>query len=450
MLRLTDPDQIKRGLLLDDPRLATERQYFDAWRGVNDRYGPAPAQPSGLIKVDGRPVESPEIQPVRLPFFRSITRWWVDALWGEPPQGIAEDDLAVWEKASRWRSVKGTGVALVYSDGTMRAIDPSDWWPVRDPVDADRITADVITWHWMSEPKRSTPNRVRVVIVPRGEGASTVQDFELAGQVLGDPIGPKASAGAAGVAVFGDGASDYEDVWTIVNEMQFRYGRLHRALNRTAEPHLSGPFSHAPDGYAYSPDLIQPADVGMRLGPEQITQLSQGAGAAARPEIRYLNNSQVLPTDGTPWQYIAPPPSAYQGALAALDFLLDQLVIATGIPATAFGLQQSQQQTQSGVSRERQLLTALQRVRHLRRELERAFTMVARLRGGQAEEVQWPSSPFAGFAGMAELALDLFRGGLITEAEGRELIGYSGGVPLGQGIEGAGLPFTAGAARSAR
>lgn len=450
MLRLTDPDQFKRGLLLDDPRLGVERDYFDAWRGVNANYGPAPAQPSGLVKANGELLEVPEMMPVRLPLFRSITRWWVDALWGEPPQGIDAGDLAVWEKASRWRSIKGTGVVLVYEDGTMRAIDPSDWWPVRDPVDAEAVTADVIAWHWTSEPKRSTPNRVRVVIIPRGEGASTVQDFELAGQVLGDPIGPKESAGAAGVAVFGDGASDYADVWTIVREMEFRYGRLHRALNRTAEPHLQGPYGWAPEGYSLSPDLIPPADLGTRLSPEQIDVVALGSSAAQRPELRYLNNSQVLPTDGPAWQYVAPPASAHQGSLAALDFLLDQLVVATGIPATAFGLQQVQQQTQSGVSRERQLLTALQRVRHLRRELERAFTMVAELSRREAAEVRWPSSPFAGFAGMAELALDLFRGGLITEEEGRELIGYRGGVPLGQGIEGAGLPFTAGASRSAR
>lgn len=84
-------------------------------------------------------------------------------------------------------------------------------------------------------------------------------------------------------------------------------------------------------------------------------------------------------------------------------------------------------------------MTALQQVQHLRRELERAFTAVAALRGQQAEEVTWPTSPFAG---LAELAIELFAGGVFTIEEARALLGYGGAVPLGRGVEGGGLPFS--------
>ena len=369
MLTFTSLDQVRPGLLWVSPRLDLLNQYHSLWR--ND--------------VSSRS----EATAVKVNWYRRVTDFWVDGLWGKPPSDIKPEIARAFERASEFRSIKGNGVLIVDSDTKPRVVDPSNWHPVYDPLDAERVTGHIISYfHHASavnpgKDESTDPDRATMLLLDAdGNGEKVL--FEVEGNTLGRQLSREAAA-LYQIVYWGDGVSDYTDIRDIVTEYEHRYSRWKRVLDRHSDPHLSGPEE------ALSADGIWQATAD---GQSMFLPLS--AGAEGYNYVTY---------DG-----------AQTGQQAALNVLLDNLHISTSIPATAFGLNDTS--SSSGVSRERQLFAALQKLRRLRREMTEALMSIS-----SEQNIDWPDTPFSGYVDMAESEIALVAAGITTADEARQHLG---------------------------
>ena len=338
---------------------------------------------------------------VQVNLYRRVTSFWLDGLWSQRPEPVPEEMASAFEKATRWRSIKGYGVVVAEPGRPFRSVDPGNWWPVYDRLDGDRVIGDLIFWRFLASSvyqpdELNLPDRVQVNWIPRGSGLRRAWErvYQLeAGQTLGTLLSERQYRTRGGVAAFGDGISDYRDLQSVVREFEHRLGRVKRVLDRTSDPFLQGP-TEALDSSARFP---------------------------------WPSKGGYLPVDTEGQRYAYVEPRGEQEAqFRALEVLLSQFHIISSIPSTALGLEgatNSLFNSESGVSRERQLFAALQRLRRLRREVAAALIAASEYAGAPFAVVDWPDSPFSEWSEIATTVVPLVEKGILTVPEARERIG---------------------------
>ena len=356
-LRFTSPDQVRPGLVWSSAALQDMAKYDQLWRNVK------------------RDV------PVQFNWYRRITSFWVDALWGRPPEGTTPEIATAFDMATMYRSVKGYGVVLAEQDGMLRAIDPANWHRITLPTDRDAVIGHIVSYFWkagQSPNGNEVPDMVDCIVVDAA-GNGTRRTYQFKGSTLGQLVMSQ-PANIRGVVWWGDGISDYRDVKPVIDEIETVYKAMKRVGDRHADPHMQGPetalnaagvFNVPSEGSAFLP-LSDDSD----------------------HEFGYLE----LPG--------APELQTYR-----YEAMFDQLTIMSSIPATAFGLEDTA--SQSGVSRERQLFTAVQKLRKLRREQSDALNDLLPLLG-MSSDVMWPDHVFDTFGDIAQAVAPLVTAGILS------------------------------------
>ena len=371
-LLFTSFDQFQTGLLWSSQRLTDMETYERLW--LNDAT-----------------TRLPDIK-TRFNVYRTTTEFWESGLWGRAPRNMSEDVAKVFEQASVWRSMKGNGIVLVDADNRIRAVDPSDWHPVYDEADADSVVGHIVTYFYNAHRAADSseqPDRVDVLMIP-SDGGGTRQTFTFEGQSVGTPASEPMQMAVKRIAWWGDGVSDYVDAKPIVDELEARYSALARVLDQHSDPHLQGPESALDaDG------VFRPAE-GSNFLPLPDTE---------SPEFAYVTY------DGK-----------QEAQLDAINQLFDQLQITTKIPATAFGLSTDAQQ--SGVSRERLLFAAIQKLRRLRREMTGPVMDISAELGSGMESVEWPNHPFSSWGELAETLAICVKEGIYSAEQAREMLEF--------------------------
>lgn len=345
---------------------------------------------------------------IKINWYRRITNFWQDALWGDVPSlsspvgdvELAPADLNVLIDASKWRSIAGYGV-LVRNAGTVRSINSVNYRPVVDPADKTLVTGHIIGMPYRQDPSPNDnddafPDRIRFWLIEASGGGQQV-DFHYSGATVGALI-ESVDIPDLFCATFGDGVSDYTDVFSVVKALENTISRRHTTLRRFSSPHIYGP-----------------------------------PGATERQmneEKRLIKQVWEQDEDGTPETIYFPVSGGdekveYLVWDADLDAsfnhensLLDSIHVTTSIPLTAFGLASAT--GDSGVSRERQMVSALRKARRLRVEVESALVQTYGITG-----VEWPEHPFGVTSYDVDNALKLLAAGVFDTEQVRRYLGYS-------------------------
>lgn len=409
MQYLTGFDEIRSGLRWASPHLDELHRLTGLWRGAPRS---APSWFEGYLREGG--------QWVQLDTFSTIVSFWTDSLWSRLPSPVSEDVVAAMSIGSQWRSVTGIGVVAQEADGRLRSIPTTNWVPVRDARTSDRL-GDVIGWPWLSErdPNREgeLPDRIDLVLV--GGDVNTRQTWSLGSGFQLDQLLSEEPAGVQQVVSWGDGRSDLKGVEPLILQLELRIN----AVARFADHHQDAP-------------LMQGGRLGPYRGPnaeaiqgwvdgkldDLITRRLDGMGLA------YMERES---NDTPPFEYVQPPRTLAE-SLAVMNFLVDQISMQTAIPTGSLGTNDQAQQSggdsrQSGVSRERQLFRAANRLRRLRLECEPAIEALT----GVAD-VSWPAAVFDDFATLVPAAINLVGAGLMDRAGAADLLGIAVATQTGQ------------------
>lgn len=407
-LRFTSFDQVKTGLLWQSRRLKEIDGYERLWANVPRQ---APAEFDQAIRQGSTWVQfSP---------YARVTSFWTDSLFGGEIVGVPDQVVDVFARAARHRSVGGHGVIVDEGGGRLRAVPAQNWHPVMDPRDGEHRIGHVLGWPWVAEPNVNsagdTPDRLDVALFAVDGGVNLRQTWELGGSQLGQLLEER-PAGIQGIEVWGDGVSDYRDLVSIFTEIEYRWNRFKRILDWHSDPTLQGPM-------LYEQLRVKSADQREALQAEQLepvadARFSSVSGAflareAGDPEFSYLDFN-----------------AKHAETVSMLNWLLDQATISSSVPASALGasLDMAAQgggnvDRQSGVSRERQMYSAVAKLRNLRRELEPALQRLSGL-----QDIDWPLQLFSSWSEMTSPVLSLVAAGLIDQPAAAELLGvtYSG------------------------
>lgn len=313
-----------------------------------------------------------------LNFYKVVTEFYNNAMWGQLPRTNGEKEiLHAFELSSTQRSINGYGAVLMVNDRHYIPDSRYLWRWEEDGI----LVGYVIGWPYLRKPDSIAADGIRIFIWQHDRELLTVQDWALRGTALERRLQQYNPPGR--VAVWGNGQSDYPPMVDLVNWFNTRLKKNTEMLNRFANPHLVGP-SEALDERGV-----------MSLNTEEGSFLATSDKDAK--DFSYLT-----------WDANQPLNSQTVGSL------LDALHMITGVPATAFGLQHAQGSGNSGVSRERQMFSALSKVRRLRRNVEDAMEMF------NITEIAWPDDPFTTWQEQVTAELQLLAASIITPEEARE------------------------------
>ena len=331
-------------------------------------------------------------------YYRVITRFYRNALWGKMPRTTADPALLdSFRKAANQRSINGFG-AVVQSGDVFNAVNTRFLWPIIDDVGAR--TGWLLGTPYNSPASRNTqginvPDYIRLFAMVDGADLAQVWDAKYSGSTLGtvtqrDPAQMR-------IGVFGEGVSDYEEVQWLVAELNKRLQKNSTLLDRHSSPHIQGPEAAAPVS-------------------------DEEGGERQRPRFQYDEEGMFLPREGEDPEYAYLTWDAKEGlAKLQLDTILDLIHIVTGIPAQVFGLNVSG--NSSDTSLERQMFAALSKTEGLRHEVE----MAAQAFGDFT--FQWTEDPFASYVERAQTEINLAAAGIITPTEARHRLGMDGVAP---------------------
>lgn len=316
-------------------------------------------------------------------FYRTVTEFYVNAMWGQLPRTSAERDLLqAFTDSTVQRSVNGYG-AVLSLDG--RHYVPNTRWLFR--WEDDGIEKGwIMGWTW----RDSTSNyfyddMIRLFIYEHGKGIIIVKDFEYQGNSLGRMIGESMVPGMA--AIWGNGFDDYRPMHDLVDWFNSRLKRNKELLDRLDSPHMQGPAA---------------------------AKNEQG-GVDLDPEGSYL---ATTPDDGD-YSYLTWDSNQPLNEHTLRTFI-DMMHYATGVPGTAFGL--TTHGGDSGVARERQMFSALSKVRRWRRDVEDALETFG------VTDLAWVNDPFMSYKENVESETMLLELGVISVEECRERLGIEGKV----------------------
>jgi hypothetical protein len=212
-----------------------------------------------------------------LNWHKRLTTLWADLLLGEPPHISAGENESAEQQAvdriiegnnlmnvayevaidvSRF----GTGIFKVRytpEDGAIiEAIPPSIWFPVVKPDNIKDVQAHVLAWDYgTTEPGLFGEKQIRYVNVEIHErGKITFQKWKLTDGELDKKL--EESTQETGIDDFlvipvhnlmttdrTNGLNDYDDLDSIIQELEVRVSQISRILDKHADPNLAGPES---------------------------------------------------------------------------------------------------------------------------------------------------------------------------------------------------------------
>ena len=393
-------------------RIAREERYRKLW--ANER----PELPK--LGTDTSPINTD------LNWFRRITEFYVDAITNEPPEikSTMESEnetymnmtpmlLPQLEKALRWRSIKGLGVLAFSSDNTVRAIDTSHYFPIVNERDVEEVTGHAIIYPYSTKSpytnlyeddkspgsktrstiiqNRQLLDRVDIIQVTNGRPSPRVT-YNFGGLRIGSKLA-ESSTNIVAVCTFGDWISEYVDVEGPIKRYENRLYRLDRALDRHSMPHLQGP-------------------------PEVLDDLRKDENGNVRLVIDEEGEYFPVPEGHQGYSYLTWDPQLAT-TISSMEELKQFIFVASGVSPSAFGLDAS---AASGVARERQMVVALQKIRKLKRGIDKCLLEGFNYQGFTSAQINWPEDPFAKYFERVEYLLAEVDRGLLTMEEARRRI----------------------------
>lgn len=333
---------------------------------------------------------------VPIPWYRRATSFWTDGLWGDIPQispALSSTDYEAMFDASENRSIFGRGV-VVRQNGVLRSVDPRFHRYVRDKMEKSRIIGHIIGMPFIENPSVpgvmnaiTEPDRIIFTLIPAGvDQTAEVRIYEFSGYTVGTLLS-RSSVQNISAAAFGTGVSDYPDIKPIIEEIEKTVHDRGTVLRRFTSPHLMGP-------------------EGARNADGTFSTWGEG-------------ESQFLPIteDQARYEYLI-----WDAELEAnfrhVSELIDDLHVASSIPVTAFGMR-TDSGSNSGVSRERQMVSALFKLRRLRREIEGLIQHIY----GESTTIGWQESPFGITSAEVDDAVKLKEAEIIDAATARSRLG---------------------------
>ena len=324
-------------------------------------------------------VEENKDDIIQIPGFKTVTEFFIDALFAQPPMGFPLEFLDSVVGATRWASITGTGV-LVSEPGLIYFTDTNCWFPIFSEGAPYPIGA-AIAYSYnanSSNPvtRANIADTIDIHLWVEGK-AAVKRTYAFTNQgALGALMNEEASA-IVGVTTFGQGFSDYSDITHLLRELMMRYTLQARVLNRHSSPHLQGPVGFDGGAPTYEKE-------GMYLP----------LADKDDPEYKYLE--------------ISGNPAAHQ---AHIDNITQELHIATGLPAAAFGIERH---GASGIALERQSFKAISKIRSLRRMIGTALVEALTAAGIQVSELIWPDDVFATWTEKVSTEMGLVTSGIST------------------------------------
>ena len=356
-------------------------------------------------------------------WFKSITRFYIDALLAERPelQSDAEARAAFMAKNSekvfqavedgmQQRSWGGHFVVAVTSDQAVEAPPSYVYVPVYGNAAQGTPTGHILSYRYASGSETAVraataPMADRVDITKWADGSGDVETYVLSADntLRGEPT--IAPSNITHIWHFGDGCDDYTDIASLVGEGMVLQTLMGYGIHRHLEPQFTGPGA----GLA----LLTPRN------------------RAAYEHFQALGG--YLPTEGNdaPYEYV----SADVNMTDALDYarwIVDMLHIQTGIPPSVWGLSGV---GTSGTALDRLMFAAMARVRTYRRHLEAILAEIFDALGAPpgSTDVQWIADPFSTLAERAGAIRDDYTARISTRREARVGRGYPEEVPDEEG-----------------
>ena len=348
-------------------------------------------------------------------FYRRVTNFWLDGLYGKPPLNVPAQVATAFRAASKQRSIGGVGAVIIEDDGTLRSVPAGSYHRVCRREDGVQ-TGHIISYFWNSGPPNAVnvvPDRVDIIAVGL-DGNGTRTTYKFSGVSIGQQV-KTTNITVRGVVPFGDGVSDYTDLKPIVDEIERRLYGIQQVMDRHTDPHIQGP--HAVDAAANMRSRSESGGAAIghdttmddtfvgdnRLSPTGALYLPRDR---EDPEYKYLTfDGQLMPQ------------------FKEIDLLLDMIHLTTGIPSTAFGISDQSGGRDTGVARERQMLSALQKLRSLRTELSPAIVSVMAALEIPVDAIDWPDAPFGGYAEAVEANIRLVEAAIITPEQAAARLG---------------------------
>ena len=315
---------------------------------------------------------------IKVNWHRRLSLLWADMLVGQPPEIKSSNDVALNEFLKRNQfnerlyesaidvSRFGTSVAkLRYIEGEGAVVDivPADiWFPVINPANVKDVQQHVLAWKWSKNPRTDVEeNFLSVEIHHKGRveyitysltgsngiGVRTSYEEEMTGvnKFLVYPISNVTTSNS----VYGE--NDYDDINSLVEEIEMRLTQLGKVLDKHADPSMYG------DESALEYDDVKGE------------YLVRGGGGSFYP---------VTPDGVTP-AYITWDANL-ESAQKQVDLLMQQFYVVSQTSPAAFG-DMKEGLVESGSALKRLLMATIIKVNRLKIRYEAAITYILELAG---------------------------------------------------------------------
>jgi hypothetical protein len=317
-------------------------------------------------------------------WFKRLSNLWSSLMIGEPPKVSAGDPESaeqdyvnkLIERCNLWNTAHESLIdESRYGNGAFKVTKPSNgpavikaqppniWFPVISPDDVKEVTAHVLAWKYSegAEPNRKDylkaevhyKDRIETTIYSVNEGV--IQGIAEGPNVVVNPTGDfliiPFSNGSTSDDIYG--TSDYDDIQSIICELEVRSAQSSRILDKHADPSM------------YGPNIVEVDPI------------------TGRREIK--GGSKYIPIDVGD---AVPGYLVWNGQLEAqknhMDFLMSQFFMLSETTAAAFGELKSGL-AESGSALKRLLLSPLAKVNRVRLQfapaLKKAIILAAALDG---------------------------------------------------------------------
>ena len=408
MLFLQEIDQTR---YTDFSDLSTSGKFdttlLEAYAELEDYYNGVLANlPTGIPNTNETGLYFIEWQAVlKCNYFFTSTEFYVDAETGkvptiEPSLDSFGDVWSIVIQADRNYNIGGR-LILVNEGGEIRTHSAKNYVPITDLYDPDRITGHCLVYMYSSDPndQASRLDRIRITKVPVPGIVSNVsspvtETYEWDGTTIGALV-ESIPADIRAIYVYGGGYfkdSFYPEAAPIILNLMIREAITDRVLNKYSNP-----------------ILVTGEKLGFtdETGASRLAQISkQGVVEVINPEGK-AESTQFLEWDA----HMA---ENYERRLQ----LLNNLTMVTGVTLQGYGLDQGK--GESGISKERSMLSTINRINRVRSAIEIGLQTVTQ----SNVTVTFDSGPLQSPEEVREQALEEFTAGIITREEVRERLGH--------------------------
>ena len=354
--------------------------------------------------------------------YHVMSHFYFDAVLSDLPAVSSEDEARqawldrfmwdVWEAfdaaVEDW-SISDVGVMYTAEGELVRAVPSHNYFPVYAENDTDSVIGHCFFYPYASGDNK-VEDRVRIVKYDVPTGTSYSQTFQYtAGGAIGPPVDTGASPRITGVFTFGAEKSFYPLVGDAVREINVREGAASLVLNKHTSPLLVAPAA----AVAGNSQLLNPQGKSYTdQSPFQRTSdsISEGGGLISGKE-------------DTDWAYLT-----YEAKLAEntakIERLISYIHLVSGVPPQTFGVDIGK--GESGVARERAMMSAVVKIGKLRASMSRMFPLMFDAMGAPEGDtsVIWTAGPLADKDAERSRAISEYAQGIITLDEVRAELGY--------------------------